>query len=683
MKVDAKLHAGEAQVKSAHLELQIDLATGLWDGVWPSIGGRAAQIQHVGCAAKLTDGTNLASDEYPSHVCSAKDISIISDEFGQGVRITVHHHRPGSPELEQTFRVYEDLPYFLSGIKVISEKEVATNDITPLFIDENRNKDAGVVIGTREKPRSLFVPYDNDAFVRYSSDYASESYEVTAIYDNQSRRAFVFGSVTHDHWKTGLSISDWAVGRVGSLRVYGGVSDKNTRDIQPHGVLTGKSVNSPLIFVGGFADWRDGLETYGHANARIAPPLPWESGPLFGWNSWYAYMTEVTATRYLAAAQFLKDKLQPHGFADHDTAYINLDSFWDAISENDLIDAVKRIHENGQKAGIYWTPFVFWGNENNLTNKVEGTDGRYAYQEACLKDHAGKPLPKLDGGFPMDPSHPATLARINWQIDRFLKWGFDFVKLDFMTHGALEGAHYHPAITTGTAAYKLGMERIVADLNPAKIGRSFFISLSIAPLFPAGNAHSRRISCDVYPGIGPTEYLLNSLTYGWWAGGALYSYNDPDIMGLYEVHGGQPTTEEEARSRVNSAVVAGSVLLEGDDLTNPDAQQRVTKLLTNEHINTLARQGRSFRPVEGDTGSHAADVFLYDDARNHKLYVAVFNYDSAKGAIKRVEMTRLGLSDKASYHAIDLWTGRSQTYHDVLGIELAPAGSTILSISTV
>lgn len=678
MQVRVERGAGHIIVGSPFVQVEIDLAGGLWSADWRKIGG--ARFLSAGCGAKLADGRDLFSGEYPAHSCEARDIVRISDEFGLGERITVHHRRPGSPDLAQTFRVYENLPYFLVGLDVVADTPVSTNDISPVLVDESRRPGAGVVLGTTDKPHSLFVPYDNDAFVRYSSDYASESYEVTAIYDNQSRRGFVIGSVTHDLWKTGIAIGGWDAGRVGSLRVYGGIADKNTRDAVPHGLVTGNTVAAPQVFIGCFPDWREGLETYGHANARVAPPISWEAGPPFGWNSWYAYMAEVNNADFQNASRFLKGNLQPQGFADKGTVYVNLDSFWDNIKEDDLVDSVKQIHGRGQKAGIYWTPFVFWGNNQDLGWKVDGTEGRYTYEDVVLKDATGKPLAALDGGLPMDPTHPATLTRIDWQTQRFIQWGFDFVKLDFMTHGALEAEHFDKSIATGTAAYNLGMKRIVENLSPARVGRSFFIGLSIAPLFPAGYGHSRRISCDVWPNIGATEYLLNSLTYGWWIGGSVYSLNDPDITTLYQAHGSNPTTPDEGRSRLNASVIAGGILLDGDDLTNPQAQQRAEQMLTNKAINDLARMGRSFRPIEGDTGSHAADWFVYEDARRRRLFLAVFNYDGANKVTKQVELARIGLKPDRNYRAVDLWTGASQSLHGTLSIDLPPAGSTILQI---
>src|SRR5699024_2085658 len=139
------------------------------------------------------------------------------------------------------------------------------------------------------------------------------------------------------------------------------------------------------------------------------------------------------------------------------------------------------------------------------------------------------------------------------------------VKLDFMAHGAMEGDHYRKEIHTGKQAYNYGMQHIVSILDPEKIGRPFFINLSISPIFPYAYAHSRRVSCDVFGSLGSTEYLLNSLTYGWWINDGIYPFNDPDHTVLYKSFNEDSITENEALSRLNASVIAGTVFLGGDD----------------------------------------------------------------------------------------------------------------------
>lgn len=688
MQVRRLASGGETYAVTRRLRLDWDLKTGLWEARWPAGGASAARMRGASCAVRLADGTELKAGDYPRHECGAADVVPVRDAFGAGTQVTVRHvGAPGKPELRQRFLLYQDLPYFLVRLEVVSPAPVATNHVAPIVVDDGSGG-GGLHLGSGadDAPlRTLFVPYDNDAWVRYDSGAVAESYGVTAAFDNASRRGFVVGSVTHDLWKTGIAMGGHGPGRLERLRVYGGATSAQTRDSQPHGRVSGKVVASPLVFVGYFPDWRDGLEVFGRANGRLQPPLAWKEpgGVPFGWNSWAAHKEKVTQTDYLAASDFFRDTLQPRGFADaRGDVYLNLDSYWDNLTEAQIVEAVRHVRANGQKAGIYWSPFVCWGGD--LSRPVEGTDGRYSYDEILLRDSEGALLPELDGGRSIDPTHPGALLRTDEMLRRFVAWGFDFVKLDFLSHGAREGKHFDAKVPTGTAAYHIGMRRVLAALTPARVGRPFFISLSIAPLFPGGYGHSRRISCDAAGGVGATEYMLNSLTYGWWAQGGLYHYNDPDHTVLYQERGQRTVSEAEGRSRLNASVISGTVLLHGDDLTQEAARERAVALLTNAEVNALARAGVPFRPVEGDTGSKAADVFVRHDRASGRCYVALFNHHPSEARTGALDLARLGLDPGADYEARDLWAKRvTRVPRGKLPVDLPPADSTILCLSRV
>ncbi|MGI4789975.1 MAG: alpha-galactosidase [Janthinobacterium lividum] len=677
--IQVKREPRKVHVSTPQMDLLFNLQTGRWEAEWKGRAALRPAIHGADCAVKLDNGTQVTASEYSGHTCLASDIAPIKDSLGSGTQIVIHHRMAGQPELRQIFRVYSNCSYFFVRLEAVSSHLLSTHDISPVVIDSAKTPGAAVDLGSGDKPRTLFVPYDNDSFIRYDSDYASSSFETTAVYDNASRHGFVIGSVTHDLWKTGITMGGTAPHRLTELRVFGGVTGKDTRDTQPHGSVIGTVVASPQVLVGYFPDWRDGMETYGRVNARLSPPIVWAGTVPIGWNSWAAYMTSVSSANYLAASDFLKATMQPLDSAAWTATYVNLDSFWDNFSVEKKIEDVRQIHARGQKAGIYWTPFVYWGSD--LTQKVEGTGGRYTYGDAVLKDASGKPLPTLDGGLPMDPTHPATLERIDWECSQFVAWGFDFVKLDFLTHGSLEGIHFDPHITTGTAAYNAGMARVTADLSPSKIGRPFFISLSIAPLFPAGYGHSRRISCDTFGTIGNSEYMLNSLTYGWWQGGTIYAFNDGDHAVLYQAHGQPVTTPAEGRSRLNASVVAGSLILDSDDLLDPKARERVIPLLSNKEVMALAKEGKSFRPVEGDTGDQASDVFVRANHASGDFYVGVFNYSPSSPVTKHLDFSRLGLSPSAHYRVYDLWTRQISSAHGKLSVDLEAGSSTLLRLT--
>jgi hypothetical protein len=638
----------------------------------------------IGLYAEARYGLNqLRTTYYSKHIVNETAVQPIEDGFGRGVRWSFEHEELGKPAMRQHFRMYEQLPYLLTELEVESEFEWETNELTPLaaYLNDGSVVQFAEGTDTSEEIRALFVPFDNDKWVRFASHAipcSVHSYETTAIYQSTSRNGFVLGSVTHDTWKTGLVVEGTFAEAVGRLRVYGGAADLQTRDTIAHGSLRGKSIVSPTIFVGAFPDYRDGLEAYGKANAVLSPALPWEGGVPMGWNSWSAVMGKLDYDVYTHTSDFLSKELQQSGFADDNgSLYVNFDAFWNSLSEEQLNDAVRRVKASGQKPGIYYTPFAFWGSDP--MTPVEGTDGTVLYRDILIKDRAGQPLPKLDGAFAIDPSHPEALERIKRMLDRFVELGFDYVKLDFLTHGAMEGIFHDPNVRTGIQAYNIGMAAICETLAPERIGRPFLINLSIAPLFPHGYAHSRRVSCDAFGTIDDTEYMLNALTYGWWINDSLYRFNDPDHVVLYKSENQRAISEHEGRSRLNSAVIAGTSLLLGDDYRVEEAAQRAKLLMTNKEVMTLARRGETFRPVEGRSGSKSEGLFVLSAAEG--TYVAAFNFDVDNESEKLASFARMGIDSSKGIVVRDLWSGqeyRIETDGDEHRIALAPAESKLL-----
>jgi hypothetical protein len=129
------------------------------------------------------------------------------------------------------------------------------------------------------------------------------------------------------------------------------------------------------------------------------------------------------------------------------------------------------------------------------------------------------------------------------------------------------------------------------------------------------------------------------------------------------------------RSRVISGAVGGTVFLGGDDLTRSSGQSLARANLTNSAVNAVARLGRPFRPLDGNTGTNSATVHVLRDGGT--TYVALFNFDGANAVTRRVSLVRAGLSGLATYRVTDLWEGRSWTASGTLIVDL-PAGQAAL-----
>ncbi|MBO7317934.1 MAG: alpha-galactosidase, partial [Bacteroidales bacterium] len=318
--------------------------------------------------------------------------------------------------------------------------------------------------------------------------------------------------------------------------------------------------------------------------------------------------------------------------------YTGLDSGWNKFTEEQLRAFVERCKANGQVAGIYWTPFVHWGR--NPHQYIEHGDG-YQFKDVYL--YANGKHQTLDGGRAIDPTHPAIEATMKYFSDLFTRLGYEYVKLDFMTHGAMEAdSWYLPEIQTGIQAYNYGLQLI------EKYFGHMYINFSISPAFPAQYAQSRRIACDAWNKIKDTEYTLNALSYGWWLDKP-YQFNDPDHIVLRDA------TEGENRARVTSGVITG-IFICGDDFSAGGAdidKERAKKFLTNADVISIAN-GVSFRPVEGN-GVRSENQFIrFED--DNTAYYAIFNYTD-QPLETTIDLQRLGLDAEATYAMRELWSG--------------------------
>lgn len=557
---------------------------------------------------------------------------IISDDFGKGKKWTVVYTDDSLPGLEHTFYIYPD--YVLTDISIAADKGVLTRYMAPVVM----KKAPDVIVGRGK--RSLFVPFDNDAWIRYKSlDNPADtlcSYEVTALYDAGNRHGVVIGAIDHDRWKNAVEI----IGRSKSLRAYSGVADRLTRDCIRHGAVGGQSVRSARVMMGFFDDWRRGMETFADINALVAPPRRWDKAVPVGWNSWGALAFRVNHDNSTEISDFFADSLQNRSFCNAEgILYTGLDSGWNSFSDDELKDFADRCRRNNQVPCIYWTPFTDWGKNPERDVPCRG---KYKYSDIYLYAN-GKPQ-ELDGAYAVDPTHPAVKMMMEETAEKFRKCGYKFVKMDFMTHGRMEADRwYRSDVTTGTEAYNYGMHLLDSIFS------DMYLNLSISPIFPAQYAQSRRIACDAWNKMKDTEYTLNALSYGWWID-RVYSFNDADHVVLRDA------THGENRARVTSAVITG-MFITGDDFSiNGDslAKSRAMLYLTNADINRIAT-GRSFRPLNGGDENSEHIFIRHED--NGDAYMAAFNYSDNDIAVD-IDFARMGL-EASDYSVDELWEHRS------------------------
>lgn len=603
-----------------------------------------------------------------------------TDEFGQGTAHRFTFSDPCQDQQDQvtmqvSFFEYPNRPFVLTQLSLISAGgPIRTNHLETISTTVQWR-----MMTESEHNRMLKVPFDNDGFGRYHTYHLNTSmtsYEVAGIYDGANGYGAVYGSVDHDHWKSGIYVDAIGNASIRSLQLISGMSDSETRDDLPdyghlpHGKLQGDTVQSARFFVGFFDDWRVGMETFADACAIVQPAMSnWTHGTPFGWQSWgvlaekNSYATDIEISDYYAQV------LQPGGFINSQgNIVMSLDAS-DGHSDQQKRDFIAHCKDNGQMVGCYSTPFSLWWDENSINNYAiswtkDGERMTGVMRDAVLKIN-GNPV-KYDGAYCADPTHPVTKQSIVNFVRNEAAKGTKWIKADFLNCGIIQAdSYYKEGVTTAVEAYNDGMRYLKEQCSRYGI----FVALSIAPLFPHGYANSRRIACDTWGQIGHTEYCMNAISGGWWTD-RLYQYNDPDHIVLIGANEQLGNTLGENRARFTSGAVTGMMLV-ADNFSPSDqsgrgncelSRQRAMKVMLNTDINRMADLGRSFRPLYGHKeydGQHDHAQCLFVQRADSFVYMAAFNY-TASATSFTIPLSDLGIAEGEEISETkELWTGEN------------------------
>ena len=588
-----------------------------------------------------------------------------NDQHGTGKKIIISLSQEGLPKMQQIFYVYPGHDYFFVEVQ-LSGDQLSSNYMAPLVASEGK-------LHAKGDNRILFVPFDNDTFIRYDAKSTGKNLSLTSselgsLYDNTSRKGLVMGSVEHTVWKTGVHLTAQSDGLT-AVKIWGGYTDeKVTRDKKEHGRLKGGLIKSPLIFVGHFADWRIGMESYGKANRLAEKPyvFNWTKAVPFGWNSWGVLQEKINYDNAIKVVDFFATQLPK--FRNGNTAYIDLDSFWDNFTGgmrgdySQLKAFADYCISKGLEPGAYWAPFTDWGYQGGGNNEAEGS--KYKFKEMWTKVNGS--YHDFDGARALDPTHPGTRKRIDFIVGKLKSCGFKMIKIDFLGHAAAESdAYYDKNISTGMQAYKSGMEYLIDQLDGKML-----IYAAISPNLATGRyAHMRRIACDAWKTMKDTEYTLNSLNYGWWQT-HVYNFIDADHV----VFGSE--TIGANRARLCSSLITGT-LITGDDFSSSGPwTARSEKLLQNNELLEIARSGIAFMPVEGNSSNRSNEQFIRKIG--DYLYLAIFNYASTSKQF-HIPFSRLGLKNSA-YQTKELFENKELKFAQALAVTVESNDAKLIKI---
>lgn len=578
-------------------------------------------------------------------------------------------NRQDAYELEQNFEIEKDKSYFTTWITLSSDNEIRSNHLAPLDFIYPDSSGKELFLSLDEK--MLCVPYDNDMWTYYDTTTlrpGRTSYDITAIYDEKSLNGMIIGALDFDTFKNAIRCSAYDAR---SFTAISGVADDNTHDHLEHGYIEGKEIKSSRFICGYYEDIRDGLEEYGRL-VKNSSIFRWDHGVPFGWNSYSALTLTTNIGHVRTAADFIYSEL-PDFRSEDGATYINFDSVF-GINKKDIRKLIKDLHARGQKVGWYMNPLSHLSLQDYIP--LRGSKIRFR-KDILMRNEDGSLYPPIDNKYPIDITIPEAEKDLRLALREFVEMGFDYLKVDFLSHGSVEGIRYNKDIRTGRQALIYFLNILKEELDPEKIHREVFLSSSIAPLFPCGYFHSRRASCDAFGHHEDVRYVLNALNYGWWANDTLYQFNDPDHTVLYSslVDKRGPTSEAEARSRYNASAISGTVMLlsdnygiDGDDELINSSRKRALKFANSKEINRVARLGRAFRPLAiHDT----SNVYYLNGEDDH---LAVFNFENRNITVE-IDPAKIGFKNKGKLKNLN--TAKTIAYEKKISVKLKPYDSYI------
>ncbi len=351
-----------------------------------------------------------------------------------------------------------------------------------------------------------------------------------------------------------------------------------------------------------------------------------------GWCSWYYFWQGVSEKAILANLDELnrqRDELS--------VQYVQIDDGWQAeigdwLTVNEKFPhglkwLVDHIHAGGLKAGLWLAPFLM-GAKSQLYR--DHPDWVVDYPSASLSDgKPGKPFIALQNWaqdcFAIDLTRPEVIEWLKKVFRTVCKeWGFDYVKIDFIYAGAVNGTRHDPELTRAQA-YRRGLETI-----REAVGERFILGCG-NPMGPSvGLVDGSRVSPDVMPywlpvGSSPDSArnrmsepsALNAIRNSinrWWMHGRLWQ-NDPDCLLARDSE--TALTAEEVRALATVIAMSGGIVLDSDDLTrlSDDRRELISRL--------LPPYGKAARPL--DLFETDPPRVLELDCGTHRM-LAVFNW---------------------------------------------------------
>ncbi len=671
--------AEEAQgpaLSNGRLSVKVHANKGTFDIVDLAAGRRV--VAEGAASLTLSDGPTLTTRGTGFLVEGAVPAE---DDHGRGLTLGLRREaEEHEPELVLSITLYEDHPF------AVLEVEAVNRGAGPVRIGSFQVLDGGRLdLGSAPKEWRFYKegwqnwspalalpvagediymapPIVGPATQPQSKPGRFVSELMTAVVAPQSRRSLVAGFIS-----SAEQFSQVWLDRQGRTLTAASYADRV--ELKP-----GRRMSSERLAIEPASEPRAAMLRYGDALARQMGATPWPRA-VTGWCSWYYYYQGLREEHIVSNLEYIAAQRRelPVEYLQIDDGYQAGIGDWLTTNEkfaHGMGWLAERIHERGLKAGLWLAPFMI-GQKSRLWQEHPDWAVQYKTERPYIA--------MINWGqecYAMDLTRPDVIEWLEAIFRKvFDEWGYDYVKVDFLYAGAVDGIRNDPNVTRAQA-YRRGIETIRSTA-----GERFILGCGM-PVGPSvGIINGARIGPDVtpfwYPAGLPRQAgrsdlsspsVINSarnVLNRFWMHGRLW-LNDPDCLLARDSE--TVLNLEEIRTLVALIGMSGGMMLDSDDLTrlSPERRKLVSMLL----------------PVYGK-GAMPLDLFdsempglLELDCERHRM-LALFNWQDDPAEL-------VAPLAGGETHVYEVWEGRYLgVRQESLSISIPAHGCRLLALRPV
>lgn len=419
----------------------------------------------------------------------------------------------------------------------------------------------------------------------------------------------------------------------------------------------GGELQLPTLSVDGISPASQALERAAATIAEIyQPPVP--ARVHSGWCSWYYYYANVAESDILQNLQYIASHRErfPYDVVQIDDGYQQHWGDWLLPGKkfpHDMAYLAEEIKALGFRPGIWVAPMIMTAQSDLFKNHPDWAVKRFEDNEALSQQ--GWSPPDENPWIILDGTHPDFLQYIKEVFTVMAHdWGYEYFKLDALSHGAYAGLRHDPA-RNGDQALRGVIETIREAIGPDK-----YLLGCTAPFGSViGLVNGERVSGDVSTAFlsadngcsleaNLPQSIHRSFVHGkWW-------HNDPDCVLVRSQ--GTPHNQslskkglslDEARLFVTVIGMTQGIQMVGENMMELE-EERMVLLDTIQPLMPAPA-----KPL--DLFSPQPRYLHLKTPRGH--IVAVINWEHAP-VTERVTWQMLGLNAGDAFTAYELWTDR-------------------------